>query len=317
MVLLLAFAASLCYAAGYVLQYHEAHQAPRRLFLSPRLLLELARHRLWVGGIVFMAIGTALQGWALDEGSLAVVEPVLTASMLFALAISAVWQREPLRPREWIGAVMVSAGLGLLLGVGEPTLGRSDMPQYQWMLVTLSTWGLALFMVAAGQRAPWPTYRAALIGGASGVLFGLQDAMTHWALHWAHRDFGHLLISWQTYVLVIASIYALTLSQSAYEAGRLSAALPPMTVAEPVIGVLIGMMALNEQFNNSPAALAWEAFGALVMVVGTWLLARSPLVAGHRSGRLRQLEERVLHHQNPQPAAVAPLSDGTPAPDRS
>lgn len=315
MVLLLAFAASLCYAAGYVMQYHEAHRAPRRLFLSPRLLLELARHRMWVGGIVFMAIGTGLQGWALGEGSLAVVEPVLTASMLFALAISAVWQRESLRPREWIGAVMVSAGLGLLLGVGEPTLGRSDMPQYWWILVTLSTWGLALFMVAAGQRAPWPSYRAALIGGASGVLFGLQDAMTRWALHWGERDFTHLIYSWQTYVLAATAIYALTLSQSAYEAGRLSAALPPMTISEPVIGVLIGMLALNEQFNNSPGALAWEAFGALVMVWGTWLLARSPLVVGRRPSKLRQLEERVLHHHPTPTAPVGPLTEG--ASDRS
>jgi drug/metabolite transporter (DMT)-like permease len=307
MVLLLAFAASLCYAAGYVMQYHEAHHAPRRLFLSPRLLLELAHHRLWVGGIGFMALGTALQGWALDNGSLAVVEPVLTASLLFALAISAVWHREPLRPREWIGAVLVGAGLGLLLGVGSPTLGRADMPQYEWMLVTLATSGLALTMVAAGQRAPWPSYRAALIGGASGVLFGLQDAMTHWALHWAHKDFGHLLLSWQTYVLVVTAIYALTLSQSAYEAGRLSAALPLMTISEPVIGVLIGMLALDEQFNNSPGALALEAFGALVMVWGTWLLARSPLVAGRRPGRLRQLEDRVLHH-HPQPVSTLPES---------
>jgi hypothetical protein len=90
-----------------------------------------------------------------------------------------------------------------------------------------------------------------------------------------------------------------------------------MTVAEPVIGVLIGMLALNEQFNNSPAALAWEAFGALVMLWGTVLLARSPLVAGRRTpSRLRQLEDRVLHH-HPQPAPVAPLTDGTPATDRS
>src|SRR3954453_17077944 len=307
MVLLLAFSASLCYAAGYVMQYHEAHHAPRRLFLSPRLLLELMHHRLWLGGGAFIAIGTGLPAWALAEGSLAVVDPVLTASLLFALAISAVWHREPLRPREWIGAVMVSAGLGLLLGVGSPTLGRPDMPQYQWMLVTLATCGLALTMVAAGQRAPWPTYRAALIGGAAGVLFGLQDAMTRWALHWASRDFTHLLLSWQTYVLAVTAIYALTLSQSAYEAGRLSAALPPMTISEPVIGVLIGMLELDEQFNNSIAALPWEAFGALVMVWGTWLLARSPLVAGHRPNRFRQLEERMLH-PHPQPAPVRSLS---------
>ena len=35
MTLLLAFASSLFFAAAYVLQYHEAHEAPRRLFLSP------------------------------------------------------------------------------------------------------------------------------------------------------------------------------------------------------------------------------------------------------------------------------------------
>jgi hypothetical protein len=73
MVYALALAASLFFAAGYVLQYHEAHEAPRGLFLSPRLLLELLRHRIWLAGLAAMFIGSALQAWALDEGRLAVV----------------------------------------------------------------------------------------------------------------------------------------------------------------------------------------------------------------------------------------------------
>src|SRR3954471_3244638 len=95
MTLLLAFASSLFFAAAYVLQYHEAHEAPRRLFLSPRLLVELAHHRIWVGGIIAMLVGDGLQAAALGLGSLAVVEPVLTASLLFALPISAAWGRDP------------------------------------------------------------------------------------------------------------------------------------------------------------------------------------------------------------------------------
>src|SRR3954470_14014441 len=97
-VLLLSFAASLCFAASYVLQYHEAHEAPRGLFLSPRLLVELAHHRIWVGGIAAMMVGNGLQAWALGRGSLAVVEPVLVCSLLFALPLSAAWRRERLRP---------------------------------------------------------------------------------------------------------------------------------------------------------------------------------------------------------------------------
>ena len=298
MVLVLALAASLFFAASYVLQYHEAHEAPKGLFLSPRLLLELAKHRVWVFGILAMFVGNGLQAWALAKGSLAVVEPVLTASLLFALPISAAWRRERLRAQEWIGAVMVSAGLGLLLGVGSPTVGRADMPQYEWLLVTLAASGLALTLVAAGQRAPWPSYKAALIAGGAGVLFGLQDALTRYCLHWIDRDFMHLVLSWQPYVLLVTAVYGLTLAQSAYEAGSLTAALPPMTVGEPVIGMLIGMLALNEQLNNSPGALVWEAFGALIMIWGAWMLARSPLVVGKSHPRWRQFEERVLHHHH-------------------
>ncbi|HVI17387.1 MAG TPA: DMT family transporter, partial [Gaiellales bacterium] len=290
MVLLLALAASLFFAAGYVLQYHEAHEAPKGLFLSPRLLVELAHHRIWVGGIAAMLVGDGLQAWALAIGSLAVIEPALTVSLLFALPLSAAWRREKLRRNEWCGAVMVSAGLGVLLGVGQPTLGRADMPQYEWLLVTLATCGLALLLVAAGQRAPWPSYKAALIGGGAGVLFGLQDALTRYCLHWFSRDFSHLALSWQPYVLLVIAVYGLTLAQSAYEAGSLSAALPTMTVGEPVIGMLIGMLALNEQLNNAPVDLFWEALGAFVMLWGTWILARSPLVLGKSHPRWHQFE---------------------------
>ena len=141
-------------------------------------------------------------------------------------------------------------------------------------------WGLATALVAAGLRTPWPSYRAALIGAGAGVLFGLQDALTRYCLHWIGKDFMHLVLSWQPYVLLVTAVYGLTLAQSAYEAGSLSAALPPMAIGEPVIGMLIGVVALNEHLDTSTVALTFEAFGALVMVWGAWLLARSPLVVG-------------------------------------
>jgi len=311
-VLLLAFAASLCFAAAYVLQYHEAHEAPRGLFLSPRLLVELAHHRIWVGGIAAMLVGDILQAVALGNGSLAVVEPVLTTSLLFALPLSAAWRRERLRRSEWVGAVMVSAGLGLVLGIGSPTVGNADMPAYQWLLVTLTSWGLANLLVAAGQRSPWPSYRAALIGAGAGVLFGLQDALTRYCLHWMGKDFGHLVLSWQPYVLLVTAVYGLTLAQSAYEAGSLSASLPTMAIGEPVIGILIGLLALGERLDTSVVSLVFEATGAAIMVWGAWLLARSPLVCGtaHPS-RLRQLEERLLHqHEREREPETVPPSAG-------
>lgn len=307
MVLLLSFAASLCFAAAYVLQYHEAHEAPRRLFLSPKLLVELAHHRIWVGGIAAMLVGDLLQAGALGKGSLAVVEPVLTTSLLFALPLSAAWRRERLRRAEWMGAIMVSAGLGLVLGVGSPTAGSSDMPAYQWLLVTLASWGLGLLLVSAGLRSPSPSYRAALIGGGAGVLFGLQDALTRYCLHWISKDFWHLTLSWQPYVLIVTAIYGLTLAQSAYEAGSLSAGLPPMAIGEPVIGILIGLLALHETLDTTPIDLVFEAFGALIMVWGAWMLARSPLVCGAAHPSRMEAINRALHRHEDEAAATGAL----------
>jgi hypothetical protein len=160
------------------------------------------------------------------------------------------------------------------------------MGSYEWLLVGLSTWGLGAALVAAGLRTPRPSYRAALVGAGAGVLFGLQDALTRYCLHWMGKDFGHLVLSWQPYVLLVTAVYGLTLAQSAYEAGPLSAALPAMNVGEPVIGMLIGIVALGEHLDTSPVALALEAAGAVVMVAGAWLLARSPLVCGIPRQRL-------------------------------
>lgn len=301
LVLLLSFAAAVCFAAGFVLQYHEAHEAPDQLFLSPRLLLELLHHRIWLAGIAVMFVGDGLQAGALGQGSLAVVEPVLTTSLLFALPLSAAWRRERLRREEWIGAIFVSAGLGVLLGVGAPTVGSSDMPGGRWLLVVLASWGAALAMVAAAKRSPWASTRAALIGGAAGVLFGLQDALTRFCLHGLSHDFGGLVLSWQPYLLLVTGIYGLSLMQSAYKAGSLTAALPPIAVGEPVAGMLIGLFALNEQLNDSGVALGFEAAGAAVMIIGTWMLGRSPLVCGNQHpSRLRRLEAVILHEPPPQ-----------------
>jgi drug/metabolite transporter (DMT)-like permease len=307
LVLVVSLLAAGCYAVGIVLQYHEAHQAPDRLTLSPRLLGTLARHPLWLLGLAVMFAGQGLQSFALDGGNLAVVEPVLTLSLLFALPLAAAWRRERLQRADWVGAALVCAGLGLLLGVGSPTAGRSDMPDYEWLLVVLAALGAALALVAAARRSPWPAPRAALLGAASGVLFGLQDALTPFCTHALGHDPAGLLLSWQAYLLVLAGGYGVILMQSSYQVGPLSAGLPTMTVGEPIVGMLIGIFALGERLGTSPTALAFESIGAVVMVVGCCLLSRSRLVLGryhpsrHLTEQLRAIEARILH-----PRADAP-----------
>ncbi|HVT65522.1 MAG TPA: DMT family transporter [Mycobacteriales bacterium] len=307
LVLIVSLLAAGCYAVGIVLQYHEAHRTPDRLVLSPRLLGMLARHPLWLLGLAMMFAGQGLQGVALDDGNLAVVEPVLTLSLLFALPLAATWRRERLQRLDWAGAALVCAGLGLFLGLGSPTPGRSDMPGYHWLLVVLAALGAALALVALAKRSPWPAPRAALLGTASGVLFGLQDALTPYCAHALTHHPLTLALSWQPYLFLLAGGYGVILMQSSYQVGPLAAGLPGMTVGEPLAGMLIGIFALGEHLGTSATALSFEIIGAVVMVAGCCLLSRSRLVLGryhpsrHLADQLRAIEARILH-----PRADAP-----------
>ncbi|HVV74765.1 MAG TPA: DMT family transporter [Mycobacteriales bacterium] len=306
-VLVVSLLAASCYAVGIVLQYHEAHRAPDRLVFSPKLLGTLAHHPLWLVGLAMMFGGQGLQAIALDHGNLAVVEPMLTLSLLLALPLAAAWRRERLQRLDWAGAVLVCGGLGVLLGVGSPTAGRSDMPADQWLLVVLAAGGAALTLVALARRSPWPAPRAALLGGASGVLFGLEDALTPYCAHLVTHDPFGLVVSWQPYLFLLAGGYGVILIQSSYQIGPLAAGLPTMTVGEPIAGMLIGIFALGEHLGTSTTALALEIVGAIVMLAGCLVLSRSRLVLGryhpsrHLTDQLRAIEARILH-----PRADAP-----------
>jgi hypothetical protein len=82
--------------------------------------------------------------------------------------------------------------------------------------------------------------------------------------------------------------------QSAYKAGPLTAGLPTISVGEPVTGMLIGVFALDEQLHASSAAVSFEIPGGLIMIAGTWTLARSRLVCGSQHpSRLQQLESQI------------------------
>jgi drug/metabolite transporter (DMT)-like permease len=284
--LVLSAGAAVLFAVGYVLQYHEAHEAPQRLFLSPRLLLELVRHKVWLAGLGASVAGAGLQAWALSVGSLAVVEPVTTTTVLFALPLAAAWQRQRVRAHEWLGAVMLTGGIAVLLGVGAPTPGRVEMPGWQWAVAVGAAWALAFGLIRGSRRLASPAFCTAAVAGAAGVLFGLQDALSHSVFTQLGNGGTGVLLTWQPYVLAVTAVYGLTLAQSAYETGTFSASLPPMLVAEPVIGMCIGVFALGERLNNSTGAMALEVIGAVVMIAGTWLLARSPTVTGEHRRRL-------------------------------
>ena len=276
----LGLGAALWLGGGFVLQQHVAATLPWSDVLSPRLLLDLVRKPLWVAGIVVMVIGQLLGAAALGQGSLALVEPLLAANLLFALSVSALWRRHRLGAREWGGALLLIAGLAGFLLAADPGDGPGGRVHwYGWVVAAGSILVLVVFLVFLARRTDLAG-EGTLLGAAAGVLFGLQDALTSRAVPLiGHGPLG-LLTSWQPYAVLGVALVGLVLGQSAFRAAPLTASLPGLTVAEPLTGIAMGAVLFSEPLRLSAPAVLAEVAAFVAIAFGVVLLTRSPLIAG-------------------------------------
>ena len=109
--ILLAVAASLCTATSSVCQRIGARSSPAAGF-DLRLVFRLARQPVWLLGIASMILGFVCQLTALRFGQLALVQPILAAELLFVFGYLALAGSRRVKPRDWLAAAAMSAGIG-------------------------------------------------------------------------------------------------------------------------------------------------------------------------------------------------------------
>lgn len=276
MVYLVGLAAALCLGLGYVLQQRAASLTPLSEVLHWRLLVDLLHKPMWLWGVVSMVVGQLLGGLALQLASVAVVEPLLSASLLFAFVIAAALSDRRVRWHEVGGAVLLSAALAAFLVVGQPR--SSHAPQAGTALsvtALLAVAGAVVLLIVIAQRQRF-VVRAVLLSAGAGLLYGLQDAATRKSLlRIDHEGFARVFASPWAYILIGAAVTGLLLAQSAFKLGSLSHSLPPLTATEPLVGIALGVGLLADRVDVSPGRLAVEAACGAAVILGVYLIGTS------------------------------------------
>jgi hypothetical protein len=88
-----------------------------------------------------------------------------------------------------------------------------------------------------------------------------------------------LLTGWPVYALAVASLAGFWVMESAFSAAPLHASLPAITAAEPVAGILLGVVVFGDVVHVSPGMLALQAAGLAALVLGVVLVARAPVLS--------------------------------------
>src|SRR6202012_2884566 len=111
----------------------------------------------------------------------------------------------------------------------------------------------------------------AVVAGSSLALFAV---LTKGAVGAASGGFGAFLRAPESYCLLPAALAGMIFQQSAFRAGALTASLPTVTVAKPVVASTLGVLVLGETLRaDGPESFVLIA-AAVVVVVSTIALAR-------------------------------------------
>lgn len=282
-IIVLSIVSAASYGLAAVLQHHAAIGEAPELSVRVGLLVRLARRPMWLIGNVLDGVGYLFQFLALRRGSLVLVEPLLVLSLVFALPVTAWLDHRRISASDLASTVVIMSGLALFLGVAHPGLGHPQASGEAWAVLAVVI-AASCGAMALGSRRGSRRRAAVLLGAGSGTAFGFVAALTERTGHVLNGGVLHTLGTWEPYALVVGAVVALLLTQSAFHAGALRLSLPTLTVAQPVVAVIIGLGLFGEHIDSSGPAPGWEALGLAMVVFGIFSLTKSPVIGTDADG---------------------------------
>lgn len=271
---ILAVASALMVGIGDVIQQRSAQEVTDKPVGTVALFRRLLRDRQWWTGSLVAGAGFGFQAAALGMGSVVLVQALLVTSLLFALLISARINHRRITARQAVWAVLLAAAVAVVVTVGDPQEGTPRGSLHTWTIVAL-VMGPALILCVVGARMFPGAVGAMLLGLMSGALWGLFSVLTKGVVGQLDRGIPALLRTPEVYVWAVVAIAATAWEQSAFRAGPLTASLPATTVAEPVVGSVLGVTVLGETLRTNDIGVVALVLSVAVMAAATVALAHS------------------------------------------
>jgi drug/metabolite transporter (DMT)-like permease len=270
---LLALVAALISGVGDVIRQRSAQEITNESVGHFALFrMSLRDVRWWWGGLAAIA-SFGLQAIALVLGSVVLVQALQVTALLFALPINARLTHSPVTRREWMWAVLLAAAVALFVTVGDPAAGYQRGSLEIWFAVAL-VMAPALAMCVLGARIFSGRIAAVLLAVVSASSWALFAVLTKGVVQVLRDGPGALLRAPELYAWILAALIGTVFQQSAFRASTLTASLPTMTVIEPVVASVMGVVVLGETLDTPGPEVFVLAAAVIAVIVATAALAR-------------------------------------------
>lgn len=236
------------------------------------LRMSLRDAKWWLGAVAAVA-SAALQAVALALGSVVLVQALQVTALLFALPVYAYLTKQALTRREWLWAVVLAGAVAVFVVVGDPDAGYQRASLVTWAVVAVVI-GPAMVLCVLAARIWSGSVTAVLLAVVSASGWALFAVLTKGIVDVLDGGLLALLRSPELYAWLLVAAIGTMFQQSAFRAGALTASLPTMTVAEPVVASLLGVTVLGESFGADGTGVLVLVASVAVVLVATAALAR-------------------------------------------
>jgi drug/metabolite transporter (DMT)-like permease len=273
---ILALVAAFFFALAATLQQKGALGMGEVSLGSPKSFVTLVKQTWWMLGTIALLTGYAFQAVALAHGRLAVIQPLLVTTIVFALPLGYFLTSQIINRREVFGAAIVVIGLAVFTVVGDAGDGKDNAPANEWALAVLVFGGLSAVLLVMGGRGSI-TQKAGLYGACAGVLYGLSASLCKPTVEIFGNDgIGAVLTSWEAYAFAVAGVLAFVVQQVSLATGKLATSVATVSVFNPLVSILIGTLLLDERLAEprwhkviAYCGLGLALLGAVVISLAT------------------------------------------------
>lgn len=277
-VVALTVAAAVAFAASSSLKHASASQVPNAQTLHPRLIGRFVAatlsHRFWLAGLGCDVLGIALQTTALHFGELAMVQPLLVVSLVFAFVFRHLIGDHHFTTGQILWALTLCASLGgfMVLAGG----GGHGAPADRLPAIIAGAIGLVFTVgfVELGRRQRGRGRAAALLGVGVGIIYAATAALLKAVTDVATHGVFATVAAWQLYVLIALGAAGMLLNQVAFQAGPITASLPATATVDPLLSVVVGVVVYDEHLHSGPGHGALLAVLLLTLGVAVTQITR-------------------------------------------
>jgi hypothetical protein len=220
----------------------------------------------WAVSLALTGVGAGLHVVALGFGTVGVVQALGTLTLLFALPIAAARTHAPIEPSAWRDAGLTVAGLAGVMALSSTSGGTDVLTGTGGRYLAVSTVVGIAVLGAVAYYAISPLIRSLALAGAAGAAFAMASVFSK-----------ALLASFSVTVALLVTMFAVggyLLSQLSYKGAGLAAPLAMVSVANPVLAAVTGIVVFGEGFRLGTLGVMLAIAAGVVAAVGVVGLSR-------------------------------------------